>query len=180
MFLAQPSLRRQMQHMSLASSSRQSSDATTLAGSEELFTSDTILIRFLDDTRPVQELFRTLSELGDLRHVDFSFLNYSRSMLASYHDARDCVRVTAILQKVTGISSCMWKTTTGDSRTARVPLVLSGTDAADWEKRLYDIVSQFGDVCELDVEPEKLVVSVTYFDARAAARLITRLSSIEL
>lgn len=152
---------------------------------DTLFQSDTVLIRLLDDSRPLDFIFEQLTVLGDLKHIDMSFLNFSRSISASYYDTRDCVAVSAALQKLTGISSCIWRSgrdLTTEDRVVKFPLVLTGTES-DWEaitKKLYTLVAEAGDVCHLDIEPSGLMVSVTYFDCRAKARLVAKIPSIVL
>jgi len=163
--------------------SSRSSDSS-LSASEELFNSDTLLIRLLDETRSADFVYQQLTSLGDLRHVDFSFLSFSKSISASFYDTRDCVSASVALQKFTGISSCVWKASPGAmaDRVARVPLILSGNmrDFQVESKRLFDTVSQFGAVCHLEIEADCLAVKVTYFDSRARARLIARLPAIVL
>jgi len=163
--------------------SRSTSDTSLTSGADDLFGSDCVLVRFLDDSRSVEFIYDHLTRLGNLRHVDFSFLNYSRSVSASFYDTRDCVAVSTALQKITGISCCIWKRSGAEDRVARVPLVLSCTKALDCEamsRRVYAAVAQFGDISKIEIEPEVLVVKVTYFDLRAKARLTARLTSIEL
>ena len=152
---------------------------------DTLFQSDTLLIRLLDDSRPLPFIFEQLTSLGDLKHIDMSFLNFSRSISASYYDTRDCVAVSAALQKLTGISSCIWRLgrdLSTEDRLVKFPLVLAGTES-DWEaitKKLYNLVAEAGDVCHLDIEPNGLIVSVAFFDCRAKARLVAKIPSIVL
>jgi hypothetical protein len=138
-------------------------------GGTIVFMSDTVLVRLLDDETTVDQIFALLAGLGDLQHVDFSYLSFSRSISASYYDTRDAVRVSATLQKLPGISSCISKPTfTAEDRTARIPLSVS---------HLFPAFEFFGDVDQIFTERSE--IKVVFFDIRAKARLIANLMLVD-
>ena len=145
---------------------------------EGVFASDTILVRALDERLGAKDIYALLVSLGDVQHVDFSFFSFSRSVSASFYDNRHAVAVSANLQQIPGISSCIWKPTrTADDRIVRIPLDLAALVGANWDavsERFMTFLRSFGDVDRVDSDGEALLVA--FFDGRSKARLTARMN----
>jgi hypothetical protein len=140
-----------------------------------VFVSDTILIRVLDEEGwNIDKIYNFLTSEGELQFIDFSFFSFSKSICASFYDTRHAVLVSAKLQRLPGISCCIWKSSTPpDARVARVPLLFSVT----LDPR-FSLVTQFGDIDAISIEDSSDTLKVVFFDCRSKTRLIARLAEL--
>ena len=141
-----------------------------------MFGSDTILIRVLNETAwTLDEIYNFLTREGELQFIDFSFFSFSKSICANFYDTRHAVHVSAKLQKLPGISSCIWKSATpADARVARVPLLFS---AVALDPR-FPVAAHCGDIDSISLEDASDYIKVVFFDSRSKTRLIARLADL--